>query len=189
MINQLKQLIHSIFFMYNWDYYVLVLFLLAVSIIYIAIKKLIANKRISNLIVFFSFAVYFFLTIYTTLLERNRTSESAGICLIPFYSYYEHFNGTVEILQQSIMNIAFFYPVGFLLSCLDVEFIKKRKWVIIVFAFAFSFCIEASQYIFHLGYAEVDDVIHNTLGAFIGVATSVIFDKLFDLVKSKMKKN
>ena len=45
MANWLKHLIKSIFFMYNWDYWVLVLFLLAVSVIYIAIKNLIANKK------------------------------------------------------------------------------------------------------------------------------------------------
>lgn len=91
-------------------------------------------------------------------------------------------------MQQSIMNIAFFYPFGFLLSCLDIEFIKKRKWLIAVFAFAFSFCIEALQYIFHLGYAEVDDVIHNTLGASIGTAMCVAFDKIYDFIKIKLKR-
>lgn len=66
---------------------------------------------------------------------------------------------------------------------MDIEFIKKRKWIIVVFAFAFSFCIEALQYIFHLGYAEVDDVIHNTLGAVIGILVFTILDKLFDKFK------
>lgn len=188
MANWLKHLIKSIFFMYNWDYWVLVLFLLAVSVIYIAIKNLIANKKISNSIIDISFVIYFCLMIYTALIDRNASTDSSGYCLIPFYSYYQFFNGNRDIMQQSIMNIAFFYPFGFLLSCLDIEFIKKRKWLIAVFAFVFSFFIEALQYIFHLGYAEVDDVIHNTLGASIGTAMCVALDKIYDFIKIKLKR-
>lgn len=188
MINRFKHLIQSIFFMYNWDYYVLVPFLLAVSVIYIAIRNLIASKKSSNSIIAISFVIYFCLMIYTALIDRNASTDSSGYCLIPFYSYYQFFNGNRDIMQQSIMNIAFFYPFGFLLSCLDIEFIKKRKWLIAVFAFAFSFCIEALQYIFHLGYAEVDDVIHNTLGASIGTAMCVAFDKIYDFIKIKLKR-
>lgn len=189
MTNQLKHLIKSIFFMYNWDYWVLVLFLLAVSVIYIAIKKLISNKKISNSIIIISFVIYFCLMIYTALIDRNASIDSSGYCLIPFYSYYQFFNGNRDIMQQSFMNIAFFYPVGFLLSCLDMGFVKKSKWVIVVFAFVFSFCIEALQYIFHLGYAEVDDLIHNTLGTVIGILVFAFLNKLFDKKLLHNRKN
>lgn len=84
MANWLKHLIKSIFFMYNWDYWVLVLFLLAVSVIYIAIKNLIANKKISNSIIDISFVIYFCLMIYTALIDRNASTDSSGYCLIPF---------------------------------------------------------------------------------------------------------
>ena len=174
--------------MYNWDYWVLALFLLAVSVIYIAIKNLLARNIFLNSIIAISFVIYLCLMIYTALIDRNASIESSGYCLIPFYSYYQFFNGNRDIMQQSIMNIAFFYPFGFLLSCLDIEFIKKRKWLIAVFAFVFSFFIEALQYIFHLGYAEVDDVIHNTLGASIGTAMCVALDKIYDFIKIKLKR-
>ena len=88
-------------------------------------------------------------------------------------------------MQQSIMNIAFFYPFGFLLSCLDMEFINKRKWIIVVFAFIISFCIESLQYIFLLGYAEVDDIIHNTLGAAIGVLMFTLINTMFNRIAAK----
>lgn len=188
MANWINHLIKSIFFMYNWDYWVLVLFLLAVSVIYIAIKNLISNKKISNSIIIISFVIYFCLMIYTALIDRNASIDSSGYCLTPFYSYYQFFNGNRDIMQQSIMNIAFFYPVGFLLSCLDMGFVKKRKWVIVVFAFAFSFCIEALQYIFRLGYAEVDDVIHNTIGSFIGMSMCFALDKMYDFIKIKLRR-
>ena len=45
---------------------------------------------------------------------------------------------------------------------------KSTKKVIII-AFLASVFIEASQYIFALGECEIDDVIGNTLGAWLGV--------------------
>lgn len=185
MIYQLKHLIKSIFFMYNWDYWVLALFLLAVSVIYIAIKNLLARNIFLNSIIAISFVIYLCLMIYTALIDRNISTGSSDYCLIPFHSYYRFFNGNRDIMQQSIMNIAFFYPFGFLLSCLDMEFINKRKWIIVVFAFIISFCIESLQYIFLLGYAEVDDIIHNTLGAAIGVLMSTLINTMFNRIAPK----
>ena len=40
-----------------------------------------------------------------------------------------------------------------------------------------SISIEVSQYIFHLGYAEVDDVIHNSLGVLIGAIVASMVKK------------
>lgn len=86
------------------------------------------------------------------------------------------------------MNIAFFYPFGFLLCGLDFKFISERKWTIAIFAFIFSFSVEILQLIFRLGYAEIDDVIHNTLGAIIGIIAFPCLNKLFDKIKLKVKK-
>lgn len=86
------------------------------------------------------------------------------------------------------MNIAFFYPFGFLLSGLDAPFLQKRKWLIIIFALTFSLCIEALQYLFHLGYAEVDDMIHNTFGSAIGIVSFFLLDKLFIHISNRHKR-
>ena len=92
-------------------------------------------------------------------------------------------------MQQSIMNVALFYPFGLLLSGADVKFIGKRKWIIAALAFAFSFCVEILQFIFHLGYAEIDDVIHNTSGAIIGMLAFTALEKLFDKICAKLLNN
>lgn len=178
MSDRFIHFIRSIFFMYNWDYSVLLVFLLAVSIIYIAFKELTTNERIKRIIIFSSLLIYVGLMIYTTLIDRESSSGERVYCLIPFNSYYRFFNGDTDIMQQSIMNVAFFYPFGFLLSCFDSEILKKRKWIIVLLAFLFSACVEVCQYKFALGYAEVDDVIHNTLGAAIGVFAYNSLDKL-----------
>ncbi len=46
---------------------------------------------------------------------------------------------------------------------------KKSTKKVIIIAFLTSAFIEASQYIFALGECEIDDVISNTLGAWLGV--------------------
>lgn len=173
---------------YRSGYYelsaIFVVLALLFSILNCAFKKYDWHKICCGI----AFAMYLFIVLYATIFNRDSLLENSGISLIPFASYKFAFNGNEEGFRTCFMNALLFYPFGFLLSCLDMEFIKKRRWLIVLMAFVFSLNIEAVQYIFHLGYAEIDDVIHNTLGAFIGVAMSVIFNKLFDLAKSKMKK-
>ena len=63
---------------------------------------------------------------------------------------------------QYLLNILFFIPYGFL-------FPWKDNWKrVIVTALVLSVFLELSQFIFNLGWCEVDDVISNTLGAMIG---------------------
>lgn len=190
MLEQIKRLIRYVLFVYGWDYEFLVIFLFVASLICVVVNKLIKNKKSTNAILIVSFVGYFFFIIYKTLIDRSSTTDSVGFCLIPFYSYYQFFSGvSTEVLRQSIMNIAFFYPFGFLLSCLDMELIKKRKWLIVIFAMLFSLCVEILQYIFHLGYAEIDDVIHNTLGAGVGVVAFTLLNSLYKIIENNVSKS
>ena len=67
----------------------------------------------------------------------------------------------VEAVQY-LLNILFFIPYGLL-------FPRKDNWKrVFVTALVLSSSIELSQFIFNLGWCEVDDVISNTLGAMIG---------------------
>lgn len=63
---------------------------------------------------------------------------------------------------QYLLNILFFIPYGLLFPWNDDW---KRVFVT---ALVLSISIELSQYIFNLGWCEIDDVISNTLGAMIG---------------------
>lgn len=172
--------------MYTWNFWVLMIVLLLISCLYLILKRKVVNKKITNTVFLVSFTFYFALMIYSTLIDRSSGTESAGLCLIPLNSYYKFLQGNTDIIRQSFMNVAFFYPFGFILGGLDANFLKKRKWIIAIFAFAFSFCIESLQLIFHLGYAEVDDIIHNTLGAVIGMFAFSALEKLFCKIQSKI---
>ena len=57
------------------------------------------------------------------------------------------------------LNILLFLPFGFVVG--------GRKGII--FGLILSCCIEFTQYVFCLGYCEMDDVLNNTLGASLGV--------------------
>lgn len=93
--------------------------------------------------------------------------------LFPFHSYRAVLaDGNPELLRSNFMNVVLFYPAG-LLGCdvLPGRWSRKRR----VFAVAglcalLSLGIECSQYLFALGQAEADDVIHNGLGALLGGA-------------------
>ena len=79
-------------------------------------------------------------------------------------------HGTVKItnwaeLRNIILNILLFIPFGYLLP---VHLPRLCWWQVILLGLAFSLTIELLQLITKLGYADVDDLINNTLGAAIG---------------------
>lgn len=92
---------------------------------------------------------------------------------IPLHTYRAVFSGAnPEMLRSCFMNMVLFYPAGLLCAALLPEKWSFRKGMLCtVLAFAlFSLSIELSQYYWHLGNCEIDDVLHNTLGAGLGYA-------------------
>ncbi|MCO6394942.1 MULTISPECIES: VanZ family protein [Corynebacterium] len=61
-------------------------------------------------------------------------------------------------------NIAFFIPVGVLAY---VAF-RDARWAVL-FGFGLSLAVETGQYIFSLGYSDIDDLLMNTVGTLVGV--------------------
>lgn len=153
---------------------------LVVTIIYGGIVYIVKRSKCNrlrkrwNIFCGVAMIIYVFLLLYITLGKRERL-QGNEFCLIPFYSYYEYMHGKVEKLRESMMNILLFYPLGLIASALSD---KKR---ILFFGVFLSIAIEVNQYIFHLGYAEVDDVIHNSLGMIIGVLVVSMIKKCVDV--------
>ena len=65
------------------------------------------------------------------------------------------------MLLQIEANILMFIPVGLLL------YPTAGGWSVL-FGFLLSLGIEWMQYVFQIGFSELDDVLHNTLGAVLG---------------------
>ena len=110
--------------------------------------------------------------LYATLF--SRAEGSTGLILTPFAALTAA-RVQPEIYREMLMNVFLFFPLGLTLSNSLPR--KWHRWFRIIITTlvgcALSAGIEYAQYCYALGMAEVDDVICNTLGAFLG-ATSLL---------------
>lgn len=119
------------------------------------------------------FTVYIIVLLRFTLFKYvplTRLSDAffmteRDINLIPFKGIYEIITSfSAHALVNNILgNILLFLPFGIMLPMTTV-FEGETP----VYACLTSFLIEAAQYGFAMGAADIDDIILNTLGAFIG---------------------
>ena len=124
-------------------------------------------------------AVIAVLTLWTvavlaqTVLFRTPDPGYAAIWA-PLQSYRAVWTGTgnKELLRSNFMNAALFYPAGLLLASLLPKKFHKATAILTVMTAAamLSGAIEYTQYHWHLGIAQTDDILHNTFGATLGAA-------------------
>ena len=130
---------------------------------------------------------YLLLNLYFTLLMR-QPSEDRLVTLVPLRSYFavlgwdiQSFSAVGQLLQGAweeliaftiepligiVQNLILFMPFGFLM-CAVTE--RPRTSRILLLGFALSLAIELCQLLFHLGWFEVDDILHNVLGTYLGI--------------------
>jgi glycopeptide antibiotics resistance protein len=75
------------------------------------------------------------------------------------------------------MNVLLFFPAGLLaggLLCRD-NHVWARCLAFVVLIALFSTTIELLQFYLHLGNGEIDDILHNTLGAWLGLCSRLWF--------------
>ena len=111
--------------------------------------------------------------LYATLF--SRAEGGTGLILTPFASLTAA-RIQPEIYREMLMNVFLFFPLGLTLSNALPR--KWHRWGRIILTTligcAFSAGIEYAQYRYALGLAETDDVICNTLGAFLGAASLLV---------------
>lgn len=114
-----------------------------------------------------------FIILYATIL--TRTPEIPEVILTPLATFIAA-RQQPELYREMLMNVFLFFPLGLTLSNA-----LPRKWhrwgriaLTTLIGCAFSAGIEYAQYRYALGMAEVDDVICNTLGVFIGSTSLLI---------------
>lgn len=100
--------------------------------------------------------------LWITLLSRQQ--EAARQILPPLRSYLSIARGDRRALLENILNVLLFLPVGLFPPILWKTKGRQVTWMALVG----SLLIELNQLIWRLGYFEVDDLLHNTLGAVLG---------------------
>nr|WP_281393851.1 VanZ family protein [Texcoconibacillus texcoconensis] len=114
-----------------------------------------------------------------TLLPRPVGGQS--VQLVPFLSMWDelvnsvHYTVPVRILG---FNIILFIPFGFFLALIVQS--RPKMLRITLIGMLFSLGIEISQYILDIGRtSNIDDVILNTFGTYIGASLGVFVKKRF----------
>ena len=111
--------------------------------------------------------------LYATIL--NRTPGNYELILTPFATFTAA-QQQPELYREMLMNVFLFFPLGLTLSNALPQ--KWHRWGRIILTTLIgcilSAGIEYAQYRCALGLAETDDVLCNTLGAFIGSTSLLI---------------
>ena len=120
------------------------------------------NKKVLLTVTFFIYVVFM---LWMTLFKREPR-EDRKILLDLFWAFRawisDQKRGQEEAIQY-LKNVLFYIPFGFMFP------LKKKGWkVLLVSALGLSVTVELFQYVFKLGWCELDDIVSNCLGAFIG---------------------
>ncbi|HVZ96366.1 MAG TPA: VanZ family protein [Chitinophagaceae bacterium] len=125
-------------------------------------------------LIFFVLYIPLLITITFFYPERERLFKTREYHLIPFQNVIAEIKdpaqydtpGYWRIFAAGLVgNVVLFLPLGFFLRF----FIPYKKTIILCYGIAVSICIELVQLIFHLGVCDIDDVILNTAGLYMGI--------------------
>lgn len=98
--------------------------------------------------------------------------------LIPLVGILSDFiNYPIGVLEQVLLNIIFFVPFGFFLMFKNIT--EKKIFKITIITSLFSLGIEILQY-FSGRYADIDDIIWNTLGAVLGIGVFIVVKNIYN---------
>ena len=123
-------------------------------------ERLVFYKEFSNLL----FIIYILL-LYE-LLTRSELNHVSGYNLVPFTEIFRYPIGSQNFYFNVIGNIVMFMPLGYFLP----RIAKYKKGIVYTTfeCFEFSFLVEIFQLYTKKGCCDVDDIILNTLGGFLG---------------------
>ena len=115
---------------------------------------------------------YIFLLFCSTVIFR-ATGETRQYDFHPFWSY-----DRPDLLTENIMNVVVFIPVGMILGSLLR--VKGSWFFVLMIGYGISVSIESLQFFMMRGFAEVDDVMHNTLVCLLGYGIMTILRIIFN---------
>lgn len=118
-------------------------------------------------------AVALYLMFFSESLDREMISDSYRYNLTPFQEIERFWNmrtsyGWHVTIINLVGNIVCFMPFGFLLPTVSRKKIFKNVVTVTLFALLFSIGIETVQLLLKVGAFDVDDILLNTIGGFLG---------------------
>lgn len=140
------------------------------------LKEVVQNLKHQSLILRTAFFVYLISVLYITLLAWNYGASlgpsgpgGRNYNVIPLRSIYRiaMFSPTaMDPIRILIGNVILFIPLGFLIPAIWRKMRKQVK--IVAIGFLVSLSIELSQFLFTHRVANIDDVLLNSFGTWIG---------------------
>jgi glycopeptide antibiotics resistance protein len=133
--------------------------------------------RLKRGTVILTLIIYLAVLLYIVFLEPTRSSGEhyAPPRWMPLKSTFDFIKEAghsirywLFFLLNLLGNIVLFMPLGFLVDALSG--VAGNKFSVIAIAFFLSLSIELLQMVFMIGVYDADDVLLNTLGAYLGLS-------------------
>ncbi|MBQ8279924.1 MAG: VanZ family protein [Roseburia sp.] len=102
-----------------------------------------------------------------TVLSRSESETRHA-----YFELFRTFQDTFVARKQIYENVLLFVPYAILLFGLAEFF--RNGWLMMGIGLISSFAIEATQWITHAGYFEIDDIWTNVVGMMLGYVLCVI---------------
>ncbi|MDO4977249.1 MAG: VanZ family protein [Eubacteriales bacterium] len=128
-------------------------------------------SSLSLLLIILYGAIILYFTLFSDRMGRMDPYQTYRYNLHPFteilrFMTYRHQVSMMAFLINIFGNILVFAPWGFLIPIWDPK--RNHARYILMYSFSFSLCIEVLQLFSRVGVFDVDDIIMNTLGGFVG---------------------
>ena len=113
------------------------------------------------------FALLLRLAVFRDGFDTKHIFEIGKYNLVPFLDYTNVWqNGGIKsFLRLFFGNLGWFFPLGFFAR---YKFTLTKTAKIVLFGFLFSLLVEILQFVFKTGIFELDDLILNSIGVFLG---------------------
>lgn len=103
---------------------------------------------------------------YVTVFSREKGSQAE--ILLGFYVAKAMKEHSLAALKHPLLNVALFIPIGFLFTAVYPRKLNKAS-LVIPFGLMLSVVIETIQLLLKMGQCDLEDMIANALGAFLGM--------------------
>ncbi len=144
-------------------------------------KKQVLNRLATAILFIIYIAFLFYFLFFSENYGRTNTAGGYRYNLVPFaeikrYIIYHRSFKMSQVVINLLGNIVAFMPMGFFFSC----FINRKVLTVTICGALSSILVELIQLITMVGSFDVDDIILNTFGVFLGCIIYYIVKRRID---------